>query len=170
MYYYTDTLRAAVYLSLQLWFSSKIMYNVALCMRPVLVFYHIHSKVSKQMAFTADDNTVHIKIMSESTKAHVLCSLRSNPSGGRVLLCAVFTSVRVPVLFHFRKFDAHDCRWNFPHLTNVCSTANCVHSFHPHSSWFWSHKGMVWSDISKPTLIFFFSLQEYTQQNPLSKF
>jgi hypothetical protein len=31
-------------------------------------------------------------------------------------------------------------------------------------------KGMVWSDMSKPALIFFFPLQEYTQQNPLSKF
>jgi hypothetical protein len=30
-------------------------------------------------------------------------------------------------------------------------------------------KGMVRSDMSKPALIFF-SLQEYTQQNPLSKF
>jgi hypothetical protein len=32
-----------------------------------------------------------------------------------------------------------------------------------------SDKGMVRSDMSKPALIFF-SLQEYTQQNPLSKF
>jgi hypothetical protein len=32
-----------------------------------------------------------------------------------------------------------------------------------------THKGMVRSDMSKPALIFF-SLQEYTQQNPLSKF
>jgi hypothetical protein len=32
-----------------------------------------------------------------------------------------------------------------------------------------SYKGMVRSDMSKPALIFF-SLQEYTQQNPLSKF
>jgi hypothetical protein len=29
---------------------------------------------------------------------------------------------------------------------------------------------MVRSDMLKPALIFFFSLQEYTQQNPLSKF
>jgi hypothetical protein len=32
-----------------------------------------------------------------------------------------------------------------------------------------THKGMVRSDRSKPGLIFF-SLQKYTQQNPLSKF
>jgi hypothetical protein len=32
-----------------------------------------------------------------------------------------------------------------------------------------THKGMVRSDISKPALVFF-SLQEYTQQSPLSKF
>jgi hypothetical protein len=32
-----------------------------------------------------------------------------------------------------------------------------------------THKGMVRSDMSKPALIFF-SLQEYTQQNTLSKF
>jgi hypothetical protein len=32
-----------------------------------------------------------------------------------------------------------------------------------------SYKGMVRSDMSKPALIIF-SLQEYTQQNPLSKF
>jgi hypothetical protein len=32
-----------------------------------------------------------------------------------------------------------------------------------------TYKGMVRSDMSKPALIFF-SLQEYTQQNPLSKF
>jgi hypothetical protein len=32
-----------------------------------------------------------------------------------------------------------------------------------------THKGMVRSDTSKPTLIFF-SLQEYTQQNTLPKF
>jgi hypothetical protein len=32
-----------------------------------------------------------------------------------------------------------------------------------------SYKGMVRSDMSKPALIFF-SLQEYTQQNPVSKF
>jgi hypothetical protein len=32
-----------------------------------------------------------------------------------------------------------------------------------------SDRGMVRSDISKPSL-FFFSLQEYTQQNPLWKF
>jgi hypothetical protein len=31
-------------------------------------------------------------------------------------------------------------------------------------------KGMIRSDRSKPALIFFFPLQEYTQQNPLSKF
>jgi hypothetical protein len=41
-----------------------------------------------------------------------------------------------------------------------------------------THKGMVRSDMSKPALFFFiylfiylsFLLQEYTQQNPLSKF
>jgi hypothetical protein len=33
----------------------------------------------------------------------------------------------------------------------------------------WTHKGMVRSDMSKPALIFL-SLQEYTQQNTLSKF
>jgi hypothetical protein len=33
----------------------------------------------------------------------------------------------------------------------------------------WTNKGMVRSDMSKPALIFF-SLQEYTQQNTLSKF
>jgi hypothetical protein len=32
-----------------------------------------------------------------------------------------------------------------------------------------TNKGMVRSDMSKPALIFF-SLQEYTQQNTLSKF
>jgi hypothetical protein len=32
-----------------------------------------------------------------------------------------------------------------------------------------TNKGMVRFDMSKPTLIFF-SLQEHTQQNPLSKF
>jgi hypothetical protein len=34
----------------------------------------------------------------------------------------------------------------------------------------WTYKRMVRSDRSKPALIFFFLLQEYTQQNPLSKF
>jgi hypothetical protein len=34
---------------------------------------------------------------------------------------------------------------------------------------FGTDKGMVRSDMSKPALIFF-SLQEYTQQNPVSKF
>jgi hypothetical protein len=37
-------------------------------------------------------------------------------------------------------------------------------------NWHYTYKGMVRSDMSKPALIFFFSLQEYTQQNPLSKF
>jgi hypothetical protein len=32
-----------------------------------------------------------------------------------------------------------------------------------------TNKGMVWSDMLKPALNFF-SLQEYTQQNTLSKF
>jgi hypothetical protein len=35
--------------------------------------------------------------------------------------------------------------------------------------YFLTNKGMVRSDMSKPALMFF-SLQEYTQQNPLSKF
>jgi hypothetical protein len=60
-------------------------------------------------------------------------------------------------------------------LRHPASRLALGHTTPPH--WLWdtpsvlagSDKGMVRSDMSKPALIFF-SLQEYTQQNTLSKF
>jgi hypothetical protein len=47
---------------------------------------------------------------------------------------------------------------------------SCIQYYQPlYLSGFLTHKGMVRSDMSKPALIFF-SRQEYTQQNTLSKF
>jgi hypothetical protein len=60
-------------------------------------------------------------------------------------------------------------------LRQVCTCWHVTHSVNSlfisctEESYLWSNKGMVRSDMSKPALIFF-SLQEYTQQNTLSKF
>jgi hypothetical protein len=71
----------------------------------------------------------------------------------------------------FSSTSVSPCQVSFhqtvPHLSSIIRGSYNRPVSGRHSKW--THKGMVRSDMSKPALIFF-SPQEYTQQNPLSKF